>query len=82
MAAKKYATWKKALWEAWRAFVPAFLAVLYIQFQAGVELEKWQDWLPALLFGAFIAGVRAVFKWARERFGAGDYSKFIYKLPA
>ena len=78
----EYPVIKKALWEAWRVFWPAFFAVIIIQFKAGVDLNSWEDWLPALLFSAFLAGTKAVFKWLREKIGQGNYSKWIYKVPA
>jgi len=82
VARKKYEAWKKGLWEAWRVFLPAFLAIIYAQFEAGVDLRKWEAWLPSLLAAAVVAGLKAVFKWARAKFFAGEYSRFIYKVPA
>ena len=78
----EYPVIKKALWEAWRVFWPAFFVVIIIQFKAGVDLYSWEDWLPALLFSASLAGIKAVFKWLREKIGQGNYSKWIYKVPA
>ena len=81
MAKVDYANWKKALWEAWRSFIPAFLGVIAIQLSAGVDLSTWKDWLPSLLIAGILAGVRAVGKWLRERYGEGNYDKPLYKLP-
>ena len=77
-----YPAVKKAVWEAWRIFIPAFLTVIYFQFQAGVDLKIWQDWLPALFGAAVLAGLKAVIKWAREKYGNREYGKLIYKIPA
>ncbi len=80
--AKKYEAWKKGCWEAWRVFLPAFLAIVYIQFEAGVNLKEWQAWLPSLGTAAIVAGFKAVFKWSRAKFFAGKYDSLIYKIPA
>ena len=76
-----YPAIKKAAWEAWRVFLPALAAVIYAQFQSGVDLKNWKAWATTLLVSAAVAGAKAVFKWTRETYGNGDYSKFIYKLP-
>ncbi len=78
----EYSDIKKALWEAWRAFIPAFLGVIYVQFQSGVDLKDWKSWVFNLLVSATIAGSKAVLKWLREKYGQGDYTHWIYKLPA
>lgn len=78
----KFAVWKKAVIEAWRAFLPAFLGVVSVQLQVGAGTEDVWFWLRSVLVAGIVAGVRAVFKWAREKWGQGDYNKFIYKLPA
>jgi len=80
MPFKQYKTWKKVLIEAVRAFVPAFLAVIYLQFEAGVNLQEYKSWVMPLLASASLAGIRAVMKWLRERH-AKDYTSFLYKLP-
>lgn len=77
----EYGAVKKALWEAWRVFIPAFLAVIYAQFEAGVDLKEIRSWGYALLVSALLAGGKAVVKWLREMYGRGDYGKAIYKLP-
>lgn len=82
MAKKKYAEYKKALWEAWRAFFPVFSAIILIQFEAGVDLLDWKNWAPSLLISAAVAGLKAVFKWVRAKYFAGKYDSFIYKFPA
>jgi len=83
MSPKKvdYPAVKKALWEAWRIFLPSFLTVIYIQFQAGVDLSMWRKWFPALIGAGVLAGLKAILKWAREKYGNGEYDKLIYKLP-
>lgn len=81
MAKIKYPEWKKAVWEAYRVFLPAFLAIVYAQFEAGVDLKEWKAWTFSLLSAAVVAGVKAVVKWAREKYGKGDYAKAVYKLP-
>lgn len=77
----EYSAIKKALWEAWRVFLPAFLAVIYAQFEAGVDLKELKSWGYALLSSAALAGGKAVVKWLREKYWRGDYGKAIYKLP-
>jgi len=76
-----YPAIKKALWEAWRVFIPAFIAIIYAQFEAGVDLKEWKSWVPALLIASCVAGLKAVFKWARAKYFAEEYDTFIYKLP-
>ncbi len=76
-----YPAIKKAAWEAWRVFVPAFAAVIYAQFETGVDLKNWKAWAVSLLASAALAGAKAVFKWVRDTYGNKDYTKLIYKLP-
>lgn len=80
--AKKYEAWKKGLWEAWRVFWPSFGAVIYVTFEAGVDLKDWRAWVPALCAASVVAGLKAVFKWARAKYFAGKYDNLIYKIPA
>lgn len=77
-----YPAWKKAAWEAWRVFGLAFLAVIYAQLEAGIDIANWQLWLRSVLVAAFAAGVKAAIKFIREKYGQGLYDKWIYKLPA
>ncbi len=79
MPVKKYPTWKKVAIEAGRVFVPAFLAVVYAQFEAGVDLKEWKSWAYSLFISALVAGVKAVGKYLRER--AKNYQSLAYKLP-
>lgn len=80
MAVKKFETWKKVVIEAWRAFIPAFGVVVFAQFEAGVDLKNWKSWVFSLLASATVAGLKAVAKWAREKF-AKNYQSILYKLP-
>lgn len=80
MPAKKYELWKKSLIEAWRAFLPAFLMVIFAQFEAGVDLKNWKAWVFSLLSSALAAGARAVIKYLREKY-AKNYQSILYKLP-
>lgn len=82
MAAKKYEAWKKGLWEAYRTFIPAFLVVIFAQFEAGVNLQEWRAWLPPLVLSGGAAGTRAVVKWYREVYAPKQYDSLVYKLPA
>lgn len=77
----EYSIVKKALYEAWRVFFPAFALVIFTQFEAGVDLRNWKAWAFTLIGSALLAGVKAVMKWARDEFGGGNYSHIIYKLP-
>lgn len=77
-----YPAYKKALWEAYRTFIPAFLAVIFAQFEAGVDLKEWRAWVLPLLLSALAAGFRAVVKWVRTEKFPLDYSRAIYKIPA
>lgn len=81
MAKVVFAAWKKAVIEAVRVFFPAFLGVVALQFQMGVDLNQWQVWGRSLLISAVLAGIKAVAKWYRDTYGAGDYKALIYKLP-
>jgi len=76
-----YAIWKKALYELWRTFVPAFFAVIYVQFESGVNLQDIKSWGITLLASASMAGIKAIFKYLRDYYGNGEYTKLIYKLP-
>ena len=77
----EFEVWKKAVIEAWRVFVPAFLTVLYVQFQAGVKLDEWRSWLFPLAVSAVLAGVKAIWRWYRDTYGEGNYGSWMYKLP-
>lgn len=77
----EYSAVKKGLWEAWRTFVPAFVGVVAVQLEAGVDLYTWKNWVPALVGSAAVAGLRAIVKWARETYFKGEYGSAIYKLP-
>lgn len=77
-----YPDWKKALWEAWRVFGLAAGAVIVAQLEAGVDINNWQAWLRAVAVAAAAAGVKALFKYLREKFGRRDYDSLLYKLPA
>lgn len=79
MPVKKYETWKKMLWEAYRIFGLSFLAVVLAQFEAGVDLREWKSWGYSLLISALVAGIKAVGKYLREK--ASDYKAMIFKLP-
>lgn len=76
-----YPAIKKAAYELWRTFIPAFLGVLYVQFQAGVNLQDIKSWGLTLLVSATMAGIKAVLKYLRDKYGNSDYTKLIYKLP-
>lgn len=80
MKKEKFEVWKKMLIEAWRVFGITFLAVIFAQFEAGVDLKEWKSWGLTLLLSAGVAGLKAVGKWAREKF-ASNYESIIYKLP-
>lgn len=77
-----YPDWKKALWEAWRVFGLAAGAVIVAQLEAGVDVNNWQAWLKALAIAAVAAGIKALVKFLREKYGHRDYDKLLYKLPA
>lgn len=77
----EYSIVKKALIEAGRVFFLSFIAVVYAQFEAGVDLRDYKAWLLPLLTSAGVAGIKAVVKWLRESYFKGDYSNIIYKLP-
>ena len=93
----KYPTWKKVTWEAGRTFVQAFLASFGFVLMGANGLGILKDgasigfivflqnlWgvivYPGLLAG-IAAGISAVGKYSREKFGKGDYKKAVYKLP-
>ena len=76
-----YPAIKKAGYELWRTFVPAFFAVIYVQFEAGVNLQDIKSWGITLLASATMAGVKAIIKYLRDIYGNGEYNKLIYKLP-
>lgn len=76
-----YPNWKKAAWEAWRVFSVAFVGVATAQVSAGIDMQDWKSWVTTLLVSSFIAGIKAVGKYAREEFGNKDYSSLLYKLP-
>lgn len=76
-----YPVIKKALWEAWRVFIPAFSAIIYVQFEAGVDLKDWKAWIPSLVLSAGLAGIKAIVKWIRAKYFAGKYDSFVYKFP-
>lgn len=78
---ENYPAIKKALWEAWRVFIPAFLAVVYAQFEAGVDLKNTESWILPLISAALLAGIKATLKWARDTYGNQNYSSLIYKIP-
>lgn len=80
MGEVKYEVWKKMLWEAWRVFGLAFLAVIFAQFEAGVDLREWRSWAYSLVLSAGVAGLKAIGKYARAKL-ASSYESFIYKLP-
>lgn len=77
----EYSVAKKALIEASRVFFLSFIAVIYAQFEAGVDLRDYKAWLLPLLTSAGVAGIKAVVKWLRETYFKGNYSSLIYKLP-
>lgn len=79
---KLYPDWKKALWEGWRVFGLAAGAVILTQLEAGVDIQNWEAWLRAVAIAAGAAGVKALVKYLREKFGHRDYDSLIYKLPA
>lgn len=76
----KYSPVKKALIEALRTFVVAFLATLSVQLST-VDLMYPSMWIRAVLVASLTAGVRAVFKYLRDQYGRTDYSRWIYRLP-
>lgn len=76
-----YPIWKKSFWEAFRIFFLAAGAVVVAQINVGVNYDKWQEWLVPLLLASAVAGLKALFKWAREHYARGDYQNLLYKLP-
>jgi len=50
--------------------------------QIGAGEEDVKIWVLGVVVAGILAGVRAAFKLAREKYGAGDYKKLIYKVPA
>ena len=72
---------KKATWEAWRSFWPAFAGVVVVQLSSGVDMKDWQTWLVNVIVSASIAGIKAFAKWLREEYGDKNYEDIIYKLP-
>lgn len=78
--APQFPIWKKAFIEGWRVFFAAFIAVIAAQLQAGVNIMQWQVWLRSLIISAAVAGLKAVFKWSREKYGT-SYDQLIFKLP-
>lgn len=82
MAAKKFEAWKKAAYEAWRTFWPAFIGYVALQLQTGAGEKDIALWARSVAVAGGVAGLRAVFKWAREKWGNKQYGSLIYKLPA
>lgn len=76
--AEKYPIWKKALWDAWRAFGVAFLSVIVIRLESGISLDKPIDWLLNVLAAALAGGFSALARLLRED---KDYQNLLYKLP-
>lgn len=77
-----FPTYKKAVIEAVRVFVPAFGATLWLQIQTGAgDFTDIQTWAKAVVTAAFLGGVKAVVKWIREEHGRTNYSHWSYKLP-
>lgn len=83
MASKKinYPELKKALWEAWRIFFASASVVILAQFEAGVNLKDWKNWVYSLGSAAIVAGLKATVKYVREKYFKGEYDHIIYKLP-
>lgn len=77
---QEYPAWKKAVVEGRRVFVTAFIGVLVVGLQNGIDFDDFKGWAIALAGSALAAGIAAVLKWARETYGQGDYSKLIYKI--
>lgn len=94
---KKYPTWKKVLWQAGRAFFQAFIASFSLVLIGADGLEIIKDgasvsfanflynlwaviFYPAILSG-IAAGIAAIGKFLREKYGKKDYTKSVYKLP-
>jgi len=76
-----YPAIKKALWEAWRTFLPSFLGVVTIQLSTGAGSQDVSAWLKSILVASVLAGLKATAKWYRETYGNKDYDSLVYKLP-
>lgn len=78
----EYPELKKALWEAWREFIPAFVVAVGLQLSIGIDMNQPLPWIVSVATAGIKAGWRAVFKWLRDKYGEGDYDKLIYKIPS
>lgn len=78
---KIYPSWRKALWEAWRAFGDASVAFLAVRLLQGVDLQDWRGWALNLIVGGLAAGFAGLAKWLRE-LKPMQYGNWIYKIPA
>lgn len=76
-----YPNWKKAAIQLWRTFFAAFVVILGAQLEAGVDVANFETWVRSAIGAAILGGVRAVFKFIRETYFAGDYDNDIYKIP-
>lgn len=76
-----YPAIKKAAWEAWRVFLPAFIAVILVQLEAGGKIEDLKSWLISLVSAAGLAGIKATLKYLRDTYGNQNYTSMLYKLP-
>jgi len=77
-----YPAFKKALIEAARDFISAFVVVFGTQIALGIDWENPWAWLSSALIAGGKAGLRGVAKYLREKIGQGDYSKAVYKWTA
>lgn len=76
-----FPSWKKALIEAYRVFVPVFLATLATLISTEA-VNGWEDAWKVLIVPAITAGIKGLAKYTRDKYFPEEYDKVIYKLPA
>jgi len=75
-----YPEWKLLLWRFIRVFFAAFLAQLALLLPNIEEFSVELLW-PMLILPAVTAGVVALSKALRDRFGDDEYTDLVHKLP-
>ena len=75
-----YAHWKIILWRFVRVFLAAFLGQLALSLVILVDLTLETLWVT-LILPAVIAGISALSKILRDKYGDEEFKKPIHKLP-
>ena len=75
-----YPEWKLLLWRFIRVFFAAFLGQLALSLVILEELTLETLW-PAIVLPAVTAGIVALSKALRDRFGDDEYTDLVHKLP-